>query len=223
VSHPASPDYDTLRRALGVYVLGSIDPAERALVDRHLADCESCRDEVASLAGIPGLLGRLTEPEVVALAAPPAADGQLLDRILAASVAAHRRTRRRRVLAAVAAFVLLCGGVGTGAAIVAAGHRSAPPAALSLSSVTGGVSAHAALTARAWGTAVDLRLAGVPGGHRCRVLAVSRDGTTDPVASYESTYAGTTTVTGASALQLAEISALRIIDTEGDTLVTMSR
>jgi hypothetical protein len=48
------------RQALGVYVLGAISPAERALVDRHLAVCRDCRDELAGLAGLPGLLGCLT-------------------------------------------------------------------------------------------------------------------------------------------------------------------
>lgn len=41
------------RLSLGVYVLGAIDPAERALVDSHLAGCRDCRDELAGLAGIP--------------------------------------------------------------------------------------------------------------------------------------------------------------------------
>ena len=47
------------RLSLGVYVLGAIDPAERALVDSHLAGCRDCRDELAGLAGIPALLSRV--------------------------------------------------------------------------------------------------------------------------------------------------------------------
>ena len=39
------------RLSLGVYVLGAIDPAERALVDAHLLTCRDCRDELAGLAG----------------------------------------------------------------------------------------------------------------------------------------------------------------------------
>ncbi|MEP6463703.1 MAG: zf-HC2 domain-containing protein [Frankiaceae bacterium] len=212
-----------VRLALGVYVLGSIDPADRPAVEEHLAQCPSCRDELASLAGIPGLLGRLEEPEVVALADPPDSDGQLLSRILRAAAAAHRRSRRRRVLLSAAALVLLLTGIGAGAKVLTSRDNTSAPATVSLTSTAGPLSVRAGLTARAWGTSVDLRLSGVPGGYRCRVVAVSRDGGTDTAASYTSTYAGSMLVSGATALQLAEITELRIIDTSGRTLVSMPR
>ena len=44
-----------IRHALGVYVLGAIDPAERSMVDAHLSTCPECREELAGLAGLPGL------------------------------------------------------------------------------------------------------------------------------------------------------------------------
>jgi anti-sigma factor RsiW len=50
---------------LGVYVFGAITPADRVTVVRHLATCPPCRDELAGLAGLPGLLLR---PPVVAAA-----------------------------------------------------------------------------------------------------------------------------------------------------------
>jgi anti-sigma factor RsiW len=34
-----------VRPELGVYVLGAIAPADRAMVDRHLASCPRCRDD----------------------------------------------------------------------------------------------------------------------------------------------------------------------------------
>src|SRR5690349_7106205 len=48
-----------IRQALGVYVLGAIDPAERAVVDRHLAGCPDCREELAGLAGLPAMLRKV--------------------------------------------------------------------------------------------------------------------------------------------------------------------
>jgi hypothetical protein len=68
-------DCSEARLSLGVYVLGAIDPAERALVDSHLAGCRDCRDELAGLAGLPALLARVDTEEAIALAAsdgPPA-------------------------------------------------------------------------------------------------------------------------------------------------------
>ena len=64
---PGPGGCDEIRHALGVYVLGAIDPAERTVVDRHLATCPDCRDELAGLAGLPALLGRVTLAEVSSL------------------------------------------------------------------------------------------------------------------------------------------------------------
>ena len=52
-------DCGDIRLALGVYVVGAIDPAERAIVDAHLSHCPDCREELAGLAGLPALLGRV--------------------------------------------------------------------------------------------------------------------------------------------------------------------
>jgi predicted anti-sigma-YlaC factor YlaD len=49
-----------IRLDLGVYLLGAIDTADRSAVDAHLAFCAVCRDELVQLAGLPGLLSRVT-------------------------------------------------------------------------------------------------------------------------------------------------------------------
>jgi hypothetical protein len=56
------------RIALGVYVLGAIDPAERVLVDAHLATCDACQAELAELDGLPALLALVPAEEAIALA-----------------------------------------------------------------------------------------------------------------------------------------------------------
>src|ERR1700730_17119558 len=50
-----SADCRDFRQALGVYVLGAIDPAERALVDGHLSTCPDCREALAGPAPVPAL------------------------------------------------------------------------------------------------------------------------------------------------------------------------
>jgi len=121
------------RLSLGVYVLGAIDPAERAQVDAHLASCRDCRDELAGLAGLPALLSRVGAEEAFALAesdGPPAggqavgfgagsglgAPGDPPPRELVATVLdlTSARRRRRRVLEAaigVAAALVIAAGV----------------------------------------------------------------------------------------------------------------
>jgi anti-sigma factor RsiW len=66
------------RVALGVYVLGIIDPAERALVDAHLATCEACAAELAELDGLPGMLALVPAEEAIALAEGLPGDDLLL-------------------------------------------------------------------------------------------------------------------------------------------------
>lgn len=52
----------------GVYVLGALLPSERDAFERHLGECGICRDEVADLAVLPGLLGRLDAATAEAIA-----------------------------------------------------------------------------------------------------------------------------------------------------------
>jgi Putative zinc-finger len=61
-------DCSEARVALGVYVLGAIDPAERVLLEAHLATCEACQAELAELADLPALLALVPAEEAIALA-----------------------------------------------------------------------------------------------------------------------------------------------------------
>lgn len=51
------------RYEAAVYVLGASNTADRRRFESHLGSCPDCRNEVAALAGLPGLLRRLTEAE----------------------------------------------------------------------------------------------------------------------------------------------------------------
>ncbi len=102
----------------GAYAVDAVDDFERAQFERHLAGCEDCRLEVASLREGTALLA-----ELVAQPAPDALRANILSNIemvrplppLVAGVQARARANRRRLptmLAAAAALVVI-GGVGT--------------------------------------------------------------------------------------------------------------
>ncbi|MFB4301373.1 anti-sigma factor family protein [Actinomadura sp. NTSP31] len=81
-----------VRTALGVYVVGAIDPAERGQVEAHLENCPACRDELVGLAGLPALLGRVAESQLEQVVRREEMEGpgpELLDELLAR--AAERR------------------------------------------------------------------------------------------------------------------------------------
>lgn len=108
-------DHDDVRDWDAAYVLGSLSTEDRRRYERHLADCANCSASLSELAGMPGLLGRVTAADAEAmLDETPAAAPDLLPK-LAGHVA---RRRRRRWVTAVA--------VGGVVAAVALGVMLAP-------------------------------------------------------------------------------------------------
>ncbi|MFE9610852.1 anti-sigma factor family protein [Streptomyces sp. NPDC006012] len=90
-----SAEHDTLRLALGGYVLGTLPPAEMERVRVHLAECADCRAEHTRLAGLPALLATVTEAEAAGQTVP-AADGDLADRLVARAAESARSSRPER-------------------------------------------------------------------------------------------------------------------------------
>ncbi|MER7556215.1 zf-HC2 domain-containing protein [Nocardioides sp. NPDC126508] len=99
------------------YVLGALSPSDRRAYERHLTGCSLCRDAVAELAGMPGLLGALSREEAEELLEDTAAE--VAAPLLADLADAVRRSRlRRRGLAVAAAVVLLAGGTAIGGLVL---------------------------------------------------------------------------------------------------------
>src|SRR5690349_22235125 len=156
-----------IKQALGVYVLGAIDPAERATVDEHLPSCPECREELASLAGLPAMLRKVPIVEAERLAAPeqdPELAGvpsaEMLTSLVARTTNVRRMHRWRTVAAAAAVAVAALGG---GAFVANALQSPASPAPRShvawSQTVGNGPVAGAHLTVRyrqqPWGTQME--------------------------------------------------------------------
>lgn len=190
-------DCAQVRMCLGVYVLGAIDPTERAMVDAHLATCRDCRDELAGLAGIPALLSRITTDEVLQIGeesagtvsgAVPADD--LLGSVLDLAAARRRRRVLRSGLLAAAAAVVIAVGAFTGTHVLSS--QTSPPSAASVDphswggplgsweTASGGNSSGeigwVSYRPMGWGVQLDARVVGIPVGTTCQLYAVTRDG-----------------------------------------------
>jgi Putative zinc-finger len=172
------------RNELGVYVLGAIGPGERAQVDRHLGACPRCREELAGLAGLPGLLRRV--PPDVALRALTDAPGDVppgprVD-TLVGRVSAIRL--RRRLMAA-AAGLLTASAAAIGVHVLQ-GQPAGTAAAANPrwtdtdtgASATTGARAAIRYAAESWGTELEVRITGVPAGTRCQLRVISARGQT---------------------------------------------
>jgi hypothetical protein len=194
------------RVSLGVYVLGAIDPADRALVDAHLTTCRDCRDELAGLAGLPALLSRVSAEEAFALAGVegPSSDARTGDReappeLLASVIdltAARRRRRRwRDASLAVAAALIVAAGVFGGLRI--GGGATSPPAASgvnypgqangpwrTVTTSASGMSASVAYRSMGWGMQLAVKVSGIPIGTSCKLWVIGSDGSRTPAGGW---------------------------------------
>ena len=182
-----------IRHSLGVYVLGAIEPGDRAQVDEHLATCADCREELASLAGLPALLRRVPTAEAERLAVADQADSataetprdDLLPSLLARTAQA-RRVRRWRELAAAAAVVVLALGAGAAGASLLGSGPAAPPAAHgqashtwhTVSAVDGRTGAILTVKYASvhWGTLMTAQVSGIPAGTVCQFQVTDAQG-----------------------------------------------
>jgi len=185
------------RVSLGVYVLGAIDPADRALVDTHLTTCSACRDELAGLAGLPALLSRVSAEEAFALASVegpsseartegPAAPPELLASVIDLTAARRRRRRWRDAGLAAAAALIVAVGVFGGLRIGDGTTPSAPSGVnypgqangpwRTVTTSASGMSASVAYRPMGWGTQLAVKVNGIPIGTSCQLWILAPDG-----------------------------------------------
>ncbi len=188
MSDPACRNY---RELLGVYVVGAIEPNERSMLDVHLKQCYSCREELAGLAVLPAMLHRipLDEAEELAQPNPMGHDPedlapQVLDHLLD-DVRARRRSRRlRNVLAAAAAIVVAASG---SLAVSAALHpqQHAPSVAFDVvSNREHGLWGTVKYAKSPGGTQIWTRVTGVPEWTWCKFYVSTSDGNTELVSGW---------------------------------------
>ena len=138
------------------YVLGALSADERAAFEEHLGGCAACTARVREIDDVPALLSGV-EADELSPGYEPVPD-TLLPGLL--RKAGAQRRRQRRLMASLTAFAAAC--------VIALGIVVwRPSSAPSTPSVVAGrafvavaqspVSATASLTAKPWGTAIELR------------------------------------------------------------------
>ena len=235
--------------ALGAYVLGALEREERAGLEAHLEKCDICRKELDRLAPLPGLLSRLTveEAEVLETTAPgpaeldpaqaasaeatlplerpprtePAHSSAPLERALFAVARERRRSRLMRAAALAAALVLAAVALVGGPLLDDDGGNDPAPLTAAASDFRTGVHGSAELTREPWGTRVELSLAGVRPGQRCRLVARAAGGRSEVAATWRAGYLGTAEVPGAVAIPRERLKALEVVTADDRLLVRM--
>jgi predicted anti-sigma-YlaC factor YlaD len=183
----SGPACREMRQLLGVYVVGAIDPAERAMVDDHLRHCAECRDELAGLAGLPAMLSRVPAADVEQLSLAPSglpemaeAPAEMLNSLLR-RVTVKRRSRMWRGAVAVAASAVLAAGTATAVTQLTtgsfAGNVAATHEVARGSNATTGVAAVVDYTATPWhSTAMRVQVSGIKPGTTCQFWVVGKNG-----------------------------------------------
>jgi hypothetical protein len=198
-------------------LVGSLDPAERAEVEQHLATCTDCRSEMAELAPLRGVLGRIDAAEARDRLLTPSPD--LLTRALAA-VEEHERKERRRMLGwkvAAAAAVVAAVLAGALPQLITSGAGGTPMAVMTGVTAAG----MGSMDQREWGTAVHLELTGLPPAPGYRAYATARDGRTEVAANWGASPDGRATVLGTTAIPRSELASIQIRTVDGRPLLTL--
>jgi hypothetical protein len=164
-------------------------------------------------AGAPGPEDEARRPE-----RPP---GALLDGVLAAVGRQRRRSRRLRALAVAAALALAALAAVGGEVLRDDGVEAPAALTTSASDPQTGVQASAELSERPWGTRVDVSLAGVRPGERCRLIARAIGGRSEVAATWRASYLGTADVPGAVAIRPERLLALDVVAAGDRVLVRM--
>jgi hypothetical protein len=183
ISGYSGPACRETRQLLGVYVVGAIDPAERMTVDEHLGECPQCRDELASLAGLPAMLSRVPAADVERMSLEPSGlpemtepSAELLNSLLR-KVSAKRRTRLWRGAVAVAASAAIAAGAATAAIELASPPRPAANEVASASNASTHVAAVVDYMSTPWsGTEMHVGVSGIKAGTTCQFWVVGKNG-----------------------------------------------
>lgn len=214
--------------SLGAYVLGALDADDRLETERHLRDCPLCRDELVRLTPLPGLLGQVSLSDVTGPESAPWTDIAALP--LAPTQSPTRRHPVWRGLGMAAAVAAIVVGVVVAGRVVVddstpAASVPAAAATWSTSAGSGGIDATAVLSARDWGTDIDLTMAGLPMGQRCRLVVRSDDGRAETAGWWTTgTGYGTTTaeIPASTSLDVDAIDRLEVVLASGRVLAVLT-
>ncbi|MFJ9691646.1 zf-HC2 domain-containing protein [Kitasatospora sp. NPDC101183] len=226
-AEPAEPAHVDV----GAYVLGLLEPAERAAFERHLAGCPRCTAQVRELSTVEPLLAEYAASARAAGLDPaepaPRPSGRLLEALVAETATSRRRGRVRRLVLALAATAMLVAGPAVTAAVITAESGPAVVALADTHSATDpttGAHAVVGVGGASWGSRITLQLAGVQGPLTCSLVAVPITGQAQTVTSWTVPAGGYQTLSteGGTGLQPGQIDHFEVrVQGGGALLVTV--
>jgi hypothetical protein len=222
---------------LGAYVLGTLDAQERNEIDRHVETCAACRAELTELEAVRDVLDEL--PPEALLHGPPDADLVLQRTLRQVRAESSEQNRRGWSMATAAAAIVLAGALGAGVAIgrgtaptnTADPGRSPSPVVVSpmppgtktgttVDAQTGTRLTATVIPAPGW-VRVNASVAGIPIGENCRLIVVGKNNPNGEIASGWIVAGASVNLDGAAAVAPADVTAIKVVNTKGETFVTL--
>jgi Putative zinc-finger len=219
----------------GAYVLGALSPAERAAYERHLATCSFCREAVAEIAVLPGLLGRLDAADFAklldpTLSQPPPANRT--PRLVSAAQTTRRRERKKmrvRILSTAMAAAVVALIVGIGVVFLMGSDTpgpapEAPTVAMTPIDATVPVSAHVNLVGAPGGTKIDLvcfynRNSPELKPYTVRLMAYGADDDQEQIGSWVAAPGKEFSMSGVTHFTAGTLSRLELVRNDGTALL----
>lgn len=194
---------------LGAYVLGALEPADRRRFEQHLHECSTCAAELEEFRRLLPLLDAVRPGDLDDTAVAPSPG--LFDRVSAAAAADRSRGTLRRRLLVAAAVLAVAGAGGTTWAL--------QPDEETRSVVADGVRMTVTTAEQDEGTALEVRVSGVPARTECTLVVVDGDGNRHQAGEWSVTYTGEASFAGWSDVELSDVEDVVLLGTEGNELV----
>jgi anti-sigma factor RsiW len=200
------------------YVLGALPAGERSEFEAHLAHCRDCQQAVTELAGIPGLLSRVSVDDL-------ADDVPVPDTLVPGLLRSVRRSGRRRrlLVGALSAAAVLLAVAGT---TVVLDRSDGERAGIAMTAVVASpVSASARLVAHPWGTEITMDCQYADSSQWSRpyaLVAVNDRGESREIATWVVGPSHEATVSGSVPWQPDAIDRIEVQLTSGQPLLRLS-
>jgi hypothetical protein len=157
------------REALGAYALGHLSEGEQAGLEAHLEGCPDCRAEAESLLAIAQRLPHADPARFGPAPVPPPELGQQIAATIGAERRFKRRHRRLRLGLGLSGATAVAAAAVLAIFVLSSNEAGGPAQQVAFRSLPAGVKISATLEPRAFGTEIQMYVAGIRSGTLCRV------------------------------------------------------